>query len=49
MQNLMVSQAVALNASDLFDGIMLDWWNEDYATSPVSVDDWSADDSHARG
>ena len=42
MQNLMVSQAVALNVSGLFDGIMLDWWNEDYATSPVSVDDWSA-------
>ena len=41
MQNLMVKQAVALNRSGLFDGIMLDWWNEDYATSPVAVDDWS--------
>ena len=42
MQNLMINQAVALGRSGLFDGIMLDWWNEDYATSPVSVDDWSA-------
>ena len=41
MQNLMVKQAVALDTSGLFDGIMLDWWNEDYATSPVVVDDWS--------
>ena len=41
MQNLMVKQAVALDTSGLFDGIMLDWWNEDYATSPVAVDDWS--------
>jgi len=41
MQNLMVKQAVALNTSGIFDGIMLDWWNEDYATSPVAVDDWS--------
>ena len=42
MQNLMVNQAVALDKSGLFDGIMLDWWNEDYATSSVGVDDWSA-------
>ena len=42
MQNLMVNQAVALYASGLFDGIMLDWWNEDYATSAIGVDDWSA-------
>lgn len=41
MQNLMVSQAVALDKSGLFDGILLDWWNEDYATSPIRVDDWS--------
>lgn len=41
MQNLMVKQAVALDTSGLFDGILLDWWNEDYATSPVVVDDWS--------
>ena len=42
MQNLMVSQAIALDKSGLFDGILLDWWNEDYATSPIGVDDWSA-------
>ena len=42
MQNLMVKQAVALDKSGLFDGIMLDWWNEDYATSSIAVDDWSA-------
>ena len=41
MQKLMVNQAIALDKSDLFDGIMLDWWNEDYATSPIGVDDWS--------
>ena len=41
MQNLMVKQAVALDKSRLFDGIMIDWWNEDYATSSVAVDDWS--------
>ena len=41
MQNLMVKQAVALDKSGLFDGIMIDWWNEDYATSSVAVDDWS--------
>ena len=41
MQNLTVNQAVALYTSGLFDGIMLDWWNEDYATSPIGVDDWS--------
>ena len=42
MQNLMVNQVVALEKSGLFDGILLDWWNEDYATSSISVDDWSA-------
>ena len=41
MQDFMVKQAVALDASGLFDGILLDWWNEDYATSSVAVDDWS--------
>ena len=41
MQDLIVSQAIALDKSGLFDGIMLDWWNEDYATSPIGVDDWS--------
>ena len=41
MQNLMVNQAVALYKSGLFDGIILDWWNEDYATSSIAVDDWS--------
>ena len=41
MQRLMVNQAVALDKSGLFDGILLDWWNEDYATSPIAVDDWS--------
>ena len=42
VQDLIVNQAVALDKSGLFDGIMLDWWNEDYATSPIGVDDWSA-------
>ena len=42
VQNLMVNQAVALDKSGLFDGIMIDWWNEDYATSSIGVDDWSA-------
>ena len=37
----MVNQAVALYESGLFDGIMLDWWNEDDATSSIGVDDWS--------
>ena len=32
---------MALNASGLFGGIMLDWWNEDGATSSIGVDDWS--------
>ena len=41
VQDLIVNQAVALDTSGLFDGIMLDWWNEDYATSPIGVDDWS--------
>lgn len=41
MQDLMAKQAVALDTSGLFDGILLDWWNEDYATSSIAVDDWS--------
>ena len=41
VQNLIANQATALNASGLFDGIMLDWWNEDNATSSIGVDDWS--------
>lgn len=41
VQNLIANQAMALNASGLFDGIMLDWWNEDDATSSIGVDDWS--------
>ena len=41
VQDLIVNQAVALDASGLFNGIMLDWWNEDYATSAIGVDDWS--------
>ena len=42
VQKLIVNQAVVLEKSGLFDGIMLDWWNEDYATSPIGVDNWSA-------
>lgn len=42
VQELIVNKISALKASGLFDGIMLDWWNEDFATSPVRVDDWSA-------
>ena len=41
VQDLIVDKVVALEKSGLFDGIMLDWWNEDYATSPIGVDDWS--------
>ena len=41
VQDLIVNQAVALDKSGLFDGIMLDWWNEDDATSAIGVDDWS--------
>ena len=41
VQNLIAKQTMALNASGLFDGIMLDWWNEDGATSSIGVDDWS--------
>ena len=42
VQNLIANQAMALDRSGLFDGIMLDWWNEDNATSSIGVDDWSA-------
>ena len=41
VQNLIANQAIALNVSGLFDGIMLDWWNEDDATSSIGVNDWS--------
>ena len=41
VQNLIASKALALKNSGLFDGIMLDWWSEDFATSPVGIDDWS--------
>ena len=41
VQDLIVNQASALDKSGLFDGILLDWWNEAYATSPIGVDDWS--------
>ena len=41
VHNLIANQTMALNASGLFDGIMLDWWNEDDATSSIGVDDWS--------
>ena len=41
VQDLIVNQAVALDKSGLFDGIMMDWWNEDGATSAIGVDDWS--------
>ncbi len=41
VQNLIVKQAVTLDKVGLFDGIMLDWWNEDSATSPIGIDDWS--------
>ena len=42
VQELIVNKTSALKASGLFDGIMLDWWNEDNATSPIGVNDWSA-------
>lgn len=32
-QDLLVAKVRALESSGLFDGIMLDWWNEDHATS----------------
>ncbi len=41
VQQLIVKKAVALKQSGLFDGIMLDWWNEDAATSPIAANDWS--------
>ncbi len=42
VQELIVNKTFALKASGLFDGIMLDWWNEGNATSPIGVNDWSA-------
>ena len=41
VQDLIVDKVVTLDKSGLFDGIMLDWWNEDYATSPIGINDWS--------
>ena len=41
VQELIIKKVVGLAASGLFDGIMLDWWNEDNATSPIGIDDWS--------
>ncbi len=41
VQELIVKQAASLNQSGLFNGIMLDWWSEDFATSPIGVNDWS--------
>ena len=41
VQDLVVEKVLELKNSGLFDGIMLDWWSEDFATSPVGVDDWS--------
>ena len=41
VQERIVAQAVALERSGLFGGIMLDWWNEDSATSPIAPQDWS--------
>ncbi len=41
VQDLMVKKVVALHQSGLFDGVMFDWWNEENATSPIGIDDWS--------
>ena len=41
VQELIINKVSALKASGLFDGILLDWWNEDDATSPIGIDDWS--------
>ena len=41
VQDLVVEKVLELKNSGLFDGIMLDWWSEDFATSPVGVNDWS--------
>lgn len=39
-QDLLVERVRALKESGLFDGIMLDWWSEEYATSGTL--DWSS-------
>ena len=39
-QDIIVQQALAVAQCGLYDGILLDWWNEDY---PVLSDDWSKD------
>lgn len=41
VQDLIIKKVVALEKSGLFDGVMFDWWNEENATSPIGVDDWS--------
>ena len=40
-QDIIVQQALAVAQCGLYDGIFLDWWNEDY---PVLSDDWSKND-----
>ena len=37
-QDIIVQQALAVAQCGLYDGIFLDWWNEDY---PMLNDDWS--------
>jgi hypothetical protein len=41
IHHLIAEKALSLKNTGLFDGIMLDWWSEDFATSPIGVDDWS--------
>ncbi len=40
-QDIIVQQTLAVAQCGLYDGIFLDWWNEDY---PVLSDDWSKND-----
>ena len=40
VQELIAEKALELKKSGLFDGIMLDWWNEDFATT-AEIGDWS--------
>jgi len=41
IQDLIAEKSLSLKNSGLFDGIMLDWWSEDFATSPIAPGDWS--------
>ncbi len=41
VQDLIVKKVFSLHQSGLFDGVMFDWWNEENATSPIGIDDWS--------